>query len=301
MSLRQIGEAAGVSHACVDRIAANPGGHIRATTAAKILTVRPLPPKAGHHIDGAGTARRLQALAAIGYGTTELAPILGEPAAEVGRLRRRHRPHVKAATAATVAAAYARLEGVPGPSDKARAEARLRNWAPPLAWEDDTHLDDPGRTAPYSSAGISARMVDRAFAGEVPASALNEAERRLVVGRLLGAGFTPRQIGDRLSWSGGGRAGRIAVAAYITRAQPAPVVRGAAGRAGGGREGVDWVAVRRALAGERIRLSGLERHHAIHNRGRMTIQQAALLLRMSYSRARALAVTPLPAADEVAA
>ncbi len=64
---------------------------------------------------------------------------------------------------------------------------------------------------------------------------------------------------------------------------------------------VDEVAIRRALNGDRIKLTRLEKHHAIHARGRMSIQQAADVLHLSYSRAKELANMPLPAAEEVAA
>ncbi len=65
---------------------------------------------------------------------------------------------------------------------------------------------------------------------------------------------------------------------------------------------VDEVAIRRALAGERIPLTRLEKHHALHARGRMSIQRAADVLHLSYSRAKELANLPLPAtAEEVAA
>ncbi len=64
---------------------------------------------------------------------------------------------------------------------------------------------------------------------------------------------------------------------------------------------VDEVASRRALNGERIKLTRLEKHHAIHARGRMSLQQAADGLHLSYSRAKELAALPLPTAEECAA
>ncbi len=296
MTLRQVAEVAQVAHASVSRAASGQTEQIRAVTAARILAVRPAPAKPGHFVPCLGTARRLRALAAIGYGPRELGPMLDEPAAEVARLRRLHRDQVHARRAAAIAALYGRLEGTHGPSDRARAEARLRDWAPPLAWDDETHLDDPARTVSYTADDLSARMVQRACAGEVPAAALNEQERRAAVAHLLRAGLTKRQIGDRLSWSGGGRAGRVAVAAYLRTnghllASVPQRARPAADRC------VDRVAIERALTGERIRLSRLERHHAVHARGRMPLQQAADLLRLSYSRAKDLAAAPPPVAD----
>lgn len=299
MTLRHIAEIAGVAHASVARVAAG-GQYVMDATAARICAVRPAPPKPGHPVSAVGAARMLQALAAIGYGPAELAPLLDESPAEVRRLRRRYRPHVSAQRAATVAAVYRHLQGTPGPSDRARAESRLRNWAPPLAWDDVDHIADPDREPAYDAAGLSARMVERACGGEVPASALNEAERKAAVSRLLGAGLTARQIGDRLSWSGGGRAGRVAVATYLERVRPTPLRTLPRRPSDDG--WFDAVKVERALRGERVRLTVLERQHAVQaGVPRLGLHGVATALRVSYSTARDLYRRPLPDAEAATA
>lgn len=66
-------------------------------------------------------------------------------------------------------------------------------------------------------------------------------------------------------------------------------------------DGVDWVAVDRALSGHRVALTAEERHHAVHvgcRRG-MTVQQVADALHMSWRKAKTLAYLPLP--DEAVA
>jgi hypothetical protein len=92
-------------------------------------------------IDATGTARRLQALAAIGWSTTELGPHLDAHPNLVQRWRSGNRP-VNRANAIKVAALYRELQGTPGPSDVTRARAQSFGWVPPHLWE-DVDIDDP--------------------------------------------------------------------------------------------------------------------------------------------------------------
>lgn len=71
---------------------------------------------------------------------------------------------------------------------------------------------------------------------------------------------------------------------------------------GGTGQVVDEVAIARALRGEQIRLTRLERHHAVHagrDRG-VPFQRLADVLRLSHVYTRELAGRPLPADDEAA-
>ncbi len=224
MSQRQIADAARVGHCTINRIAAGNSPYIWATTAAAILAVRPAAgPRPHDSVDSTGTARRLQALAAVGWGAGRLAPMLGIADRYVQSYRRRERPAILAKTAAAVAELYARLEGTAGPDTQARRSALARGWVPPLAWDDGT-IDDP----------------------------------------------------DAQPWGGQG-------------ADTAPVV--------------DEVAIRRALSGERIKLTRLERHHAVHHGvPRYGVNAVAAALRMSGSTVGDLYRRPLPAStEEVAA
>lgn len=101
----------------------------------------------GQHrtIDSAGTMRRLQALAAIGWSTVKLARQLGVTQGPLWRLMMQ--PHrVRRETATRVAALYDRLWNQPPPAGRgavyARNSAARKGWPPPLAWDDDT-IDDP--------------------------------------------------------------------------------------------------------------------------------------------------------------
>lgn len=89
-----------------------------------------------------GTARRLQALAVMGWTTSELAPRLGTHEDMVHQWRGRVGGRVWLATAERVAAVYDDLSMTRGPSARLHAHALRQGWVPPLAWDDDT-IDNP--------------------------------------------------------------------------------------------------------------------------------------------------------------
>ena len=86
-------------------------------------------------VDSTGTRRRLQALAALGWSSTDLARLLGVVQSTVNHWSRR--PHVHLRTARRVADLYEQLSMQVGPTPKARAYALRCGWPPPLAWGDD--------------------------------------------------------------------------------------------------------------------------------------------------------------------
>jgi DNA-binding CsgD family transcriptional regulator len=124
---------------------------VRHETACRLLAVRPsldLLAKTAS-VDGSGTRRRLQALAAAGHALSVLAPRLGMALPNVCRLLRD--PRVAAATARAVRSLYDELwDAAPDESTpqaarraaRARRGAVRRGWPLPLAWDDDT-IDDP--------------------------------------------------------------------------------------------------------------------------------------------------------------
>lgn len=95
-------------------------------------------------IDSTGTARRLQALVAIGYTQTYLWDrITGDAKRQnMAYVIRQQRPTVNAQTARKVAELYNKLSMTPGPSERARRKAAYYGWAPPLAWDED-EIDSP--------------------------------------------------------------------------------------------------------------------------------------------------------------
>lgn len=96
---------------------------------------------AGQLVAAVGTARRLRALVAIGWPQNALCRRLGILPTNGTRL---FRPDglVKARTARDVAALFDALQLTPGPSVAARRRAARLDWAPPLAWDEDS-IDDP--------------------------------------------------------------------------------------------------------------------------------------------------------------
>lgn len=102
-------------------------------------------------IDGTGTARRLQALSAIGWPPTQLGARLGYDRRVIDgwRQQRRH-PLVHRATATAIADLYDELWDTPGPCTRTRRAAARRGWAPPMAWDDHT-IDDPHATPDLGS------------------------------------------------------------------------------------------------------------------------------------------------------
>jgi hypothetical protein len=108
-------------------------------------------------VDSTGTARRLQALAAIGWPAEHLAVRLGCSDVAVQQWRRRRHPAVYRRTADRVAALYEQLSGTPGPSPITRDRARRAGWAPPLLW-DGIDLDDPGAEPHDDTASLPPRL-----------------------------------------------------------------------------------------------------------------------------------------------
>lgn len=91
-----------------------------------------------------GTARRLRALATIGFGPAELAPLLGWSVHRVKAIRLMRHATVQPATANRIRALTDALAGTP-PLDtfngrRQRANARTQGWASLAEWAD---IDDP--------------------------------------------------------------------------------------------------------------------------------------------------------------
>ena len=120
------------------------------------LTRRYLARGALMQVPALGTTRRLRALYALGWTSTDLAPLLGVGHARVGHLASERQEKVHRVTAAKVAEVYDRLsmtvpqdpDVLPSPRhcrvhDRQRRMAARRGWAPPLAWDD---IDDPDET-----------------------------------------------------------------------------------------------------------------------------------------------------------
>lgn len=111
-------------------------------TEEKLLTVSPdwRRREAGEaKVPAIGTARRLQALVAIGYTGQYLGGRLGCPKVTVWRITSRA-ANVEVNTARAVSELFDELSMIPGPCDRARRRAKKYGWVPPLAFDD---VDDP--------------------------------------------------------------------------------------------------------------------------------------------------------------
>jgi transcriptional regulator with XRE-family HTH domain len=118
-------------------------------------------------VNPVGTHRRLRALTAAGWSTTQLADELGVTRSAIAHLRNLRQERILAATAANVVTLYERLWWRTPPSrSTTRSEryAERRGWAPPWRW-DGLNLDDPSTEPLPDKATVDAVAVAEAAAG----------------------------------------------------------------------------------------------------------------------------------------
>lgn len=194
---KQVATLAGVARSIIQKTVYShqgrpPQRRLREDVARKILAVKP---SFDHLADSAlvpatGTVRRLQALVAASWPAANLAAELGIKRTYVDLLLREGKTRVAVTTVRAVAELYTRLADV-DPStagvdihSKRRAQNRARghNWAPPIAWDDDT-IDDPAAEPNY---GHDLKFLERA------------ALRREEIIHFAWHGDTPEQILNRL-------------------------------------------------------------------------------------------------------
>jgi len=130
-------------------------------------------------VDAVGVARRLQALAVMGWGLEALSGRSGLSVARLDNLRCTRCVRVIRRTAEKIGALYEELKAVPGPSPRAAALARGRGWAPWLAWHD---IDDPQAEPDWTAGGVRWRL---AHAPHISRSAL-ELATLAHAGEILG-------------------------------------------------------------------------------------------------------------------
>lgn len=156
MSIRGISRECGVAVITISRIRA--GHRIRTTTQDKLLTVVPEPPEAtektpgAQRVDGAGTRRRLRALVAQGWTAVRLAQYAGCTSENLRQaLSKDEGDQTLARFALQVRDLYEQLWDQTPPcasgyeeaqASRVRKEALDREWAPPMAWDEES-IDDP--------------------------------------------------------------------------------------------------------------------------------------------------------------
>jgi hypothetical protein len=156
-SSQQLAPYVGVSGWSVANIATGVVKQVRPETAAAVLAIEPLrimreDPDLPGSVTSLGSARRLQALMAIGYDCPDLAEEVGSAAISINHWRLRRRPTIAVRFYRRIREVYTDLHTRPGPSPEAAVLARELRYPPPICWDDDDHLDNPpGRPRQYES------------------------------------------------------------------------------------------------------------------------------------------------------
>lgn len=142
---RDASRRSGIHATGIARMRNGTAATVRQDTARKLLALTAGPANSGT-IPAIGTVRRLQALAALGYTSEQIATHSGIPHDSVRNLLRATRPTVNGATATRVQHSYDAISMNTPPTgwvaDRQRRQAAGKGWPPPLAWDDD-EIDNP--------------------------------------------------------------------------------------------------------------------------------------------------------------
>ena len=150
-----------------------------------------------------GTARRLQALRALGWSRRQLAAASGIESTHIDRLTRADGARVLIVTAARIAELYAEFwdKAPPTAATRAKAHAATQGWAPPAAWDDGTGphgIDNPDATP----VGIRTASAIRQRYGHAGEDLIDLIERGAALGDLEAIGHRPAGIERALRRAG---------------------------------------------------------------------------------------------------
>lgn len=150
-------------------------------------------------IDGTGTARRLQALAAMSWHVTALAEHTGMNQDYISALRL-GRPRVTQRIATVIAMTYQQLSRQDGGHPRTARVAARRGWLAPIDWL-DVNIDDPNAEPDIDAYDdpdvyIDDIAVERACAGET--ITLTRLEKLAAAQILLRRGVGPQTIASQL-------------------------------------------------------------------------------------------------------
>lgn len=216
MGWKTIAATAGVSNGAMTKLIYGtqehgPSKRIRPDTEARLLAVT-LNLADGARTPTAGTMRRLQALAAVGWSQHRLAELLGWSLGNFSKLIHGRCDHITCATARAVSNLYDQLWNMPPPATskhqragitRAQAVAQSYGWVPPLAWDDET-IDDPDAT-PHGGITTNDELVDHVSVDlflDGHRITLSRPDRIEVVRRLAARGLSDAQIANRLGVAG---------------------------------------------------------------------------------------------------
>lgn len=138
---------------------------VQHAVAARVLALQPAP-RTPDLVPAIGTARRLQALAAMGWPVTRSGIEAGISDTHARNLAGGRRQLVTSEVARKVDAYYRPRCMRPGPSACARTVARRNGWVSALAWND---IDDP-KDKPHCIPGAQRRTSRKAASAQLAAS-----------------------------------------------------------------------------------------------------------------------------------
>ncbi|WP_143320100.1 hypothetical protein [Cellulomonas iranensis] len=205
LSASRIGRLAGVSPTTVRRCVAGHYEHLQQRTARRLLAVS-LPhavaaPVTHGRVPAVGARRRIAALLALGWTHQHITAAMRTTGTHQrsALVLRQPGDQVEYATWAAIAAAYDDLSMTPGPSRVTARRAAALEYAPPLAWDDDT-IDDPAATPNLGAPPADARhddvvddaVLDRVLSG-IP-TATTSAERAALIPVLAARHMSDREI-----------------------------------------------------------------------------------------------------------
>lgn len=151
LTTQMIAHAAGLDLTTIRNIKDRNTEHARIDIAAKIWKVDHRPHPNQKLVPAIGARRRVRALNALGWPTSELAARHGLSKDSFNQSLRCE--HITYASWARVRDLYDELSGTPGPSETSRKRAHAEGHAPPLAWE-DRDIDHPDTQPDWTAASI---------------------------------------------------------------------------------------------------------------------------------------------------
>ncbi|MGQ4437967.1 hypothetical protein ACN6LI_003333 [Streptomyces violaceoruber] len=140
--IAQIALATGAPRSSLSRLLVERRPTISRTLAEKILAVKAVDRSTMSMVSSIGAQRRLQALYTLGHWRKTIAEASGLTPQTISELLRGTWSRITVECDDAVRRAYARLSMSLGGCERNLVRARREQWAPPLAWDDDT-IDDP--------------------------------------------------------------------------------------------------------------------------------------------------------------
>lgn len=187
LTVYSIARDAGVSDEVVYRLINNITNRLRVRHAHALMAVTHHPNPRQVRVLAIGAARRLRALAAIGWSWKPLAEHTGINSSSLSTIINDGRTTITWQTWVTIRDTYETLSGTPTTglvAERMRRTATTKGWPAPLDWEGHD-IDDPRVT-------VVARPWEPRTAKEVAA------ERAVLVAELTGKGLSAKEIAGRL-------------------------------------------------------------------------------------------------------